>query len=115
MAKNNYVSAHGYGPMGAVVGNKRTKVKNTMLSGSGGNTLQDRGAIQGPTAWSLNPYFQNNFMLRWQLYTNLYYTSWEAKKIVEIPVNDAFRIKPNLVGIEEAEKQALMNAMDKIG
>ena len=115
MAKNSYVSAHGFGPMGAVVGNKKTKVKNTMLSGAGGNTLQDRGAIQGPTAWSLNPYFQNNFMLRWQLYTNLYYTSWEAKKIVEIPVNDAFRIKPNLVGLKEEEKQALMNAMDKIG
>ena len=110
-----YVPAHGYSPLSIVVGNKKTRVKNTMIAGSGGNTLQDRGALQAPAAWSANPYFQNNFMLRWHLYTNLYFTSWEAKKIVEIPVNDAFRIKPNLTGIEEEEKMALMNAMDRIG
>ena len=115
MAKQSYVSAHGYSPLSAVVGNKKTKVKNTLLHGAGGNTMQDRGALQTPAVWSMNPYFQNNFMLRWTMYTNLYFTSWEAKKIVEIPVNDAFRIKPKLVGIEEAEKMALMNAMDKIG
>lgn len=117
MAKNQIVSAHGYSPMGAIVGNKKTRAKtgNTMLEGAGGNTLQDRGAIQYPAFWSMTPYDNNNFMLRWQTYTRLYYTSWEAKKIVEIPINDAFRIKPNLVGIEEEEKMALMNAMDKIG
>lgn len=114
MAKTNTVSAHGYSPLNAIVGNKRTRVKNTLLNGAGGNTLQDRGAIQYPAFWSLTPYDQNNFMLRWQTYTRLYYTSWEAKKIVEIPINDAFRIKPNLLGVDEKEKMALMNAMDKI-
>lgn len=119
MAKNQFVSAHGYSPLSAVVGNKSTKSKNSkvgnsMIIGSGGNTVQDRGAFQTPAVWSMNPYFQNNFMLRWTMYTNLYFTSWEARKIVDIPVNDAFRIKPNLVGIEESEKMALMNAMDKI-
>ena len=114
MANKSIVQAHGYSPLSAVIGNKKTKVKNSLLTGAGGNTLQDRGALQTPAMWTLNPYNNNNFMLRWQTYTNLYFTSWEAKKIVEIPVNDAFRIKPNLVGISEDEKMALMNAMDKI-
>lgn len=91
------------------------KVGNTLLTGSGANTLQDRGAMQ-TTAWnSLNPYYNNNYYYRWQKYTQLYYTSWEARKIVEIPVDDAFRIKPNFVGVSDEEKMALMNAMDKIG
>lgn len=117
MAKTQTVSAHGYSPLNAIIGNKKTRAKtgNTMLNGAGGNTIQDRGALQYPSFWSLTPYDQNNFMLRWQTYTRLYYTSWEAKKIVEIPVNDAFRIKPNLLGVREEEKTALMNAMDKIG
>jgi len=94
---------------------KTKKVGNTLVRGAGANTLQDRGAIQ-TTAWSsLNPYYNNNYFFRWQKYTQLYYTSWEARKIVEIPVNDAFRVKPNLVGVTDEEKMALMNGMDKIG
>ena len=107
-------SAHGYSMIAKTLGKKK-KVGNTLLAGAGGNTLQDRGAIQS-TAWSsLNPYYNNNYYYRWQKYTQLYYTSWEARKIVEIPVNDAFRIKPNLVGVDDEQKMALMNAMDKIG
>lgn len=99
--------------MAKTVGKK--KVGNSILTGSGANTMQDRGAIQS-TAWvSLNPYYNNNYYYRWQKYTQLYYTSWEARKIVEIPVDDAFRIKPNFIGVTDAEKMALMNAMDKIG
>ena len=91
------------------------RVKNSLLSGSGANTLQDRGAIQ-TTAWSsLNPYYNNNYYARWTKYTQLYYTSWEARKIVEIPVDDAFRVKPNFVGVTDDEKMKLLNAMDKIG
>ena len=91
----------------------KRKVGNTLLSGAGANTLQDRGAIQ-TTAWaSMNPYYNNNYYYRWQKYTQLYYTSWEARKIVEIPVNDAFRIKPEFVGVTDEEKMTLMNAMDK--
>lgn len=91
----------------------KTKVGNTLTQGNGGNTLQDRGAIQTPASWSLNPYFNNNYYYRWQAFTLLYFTSWEARKIVEIPINDAFRIPPELVGVEEPEKVALLNACDK--
>lgn len=90
------------------------KVGNTLVNGDGANTLQDRGAIQTPASWSLNPYFNNNYYYRWQALTLLYFTSWEARKIVEIPINDAFRIKPELVGIEETDKVALLNACDKL-
>jgi len=107
-------SAHGYNVMAKATG-KNKKVGNALVSGAGANTLQDRGAIQ-TTAWfSMNPYYNNNYYYRWQKYTQLYYTSWEARKIVEIPINDAFRIKPNMVGVTDDEKMILMNAMDKIG
>lgn len=91
----------------------RKKVGNTLTQGGGANTLQDRGAIQVPASWSLNPYFNNNYYYRWQALTLLYFTSWEARKIVEIPINDAFRIKPELVGVDEPEKVELLNACDK--
>lgn len=92
----------------------KTKVGNTLTQGAGANTLQDRGAISTPASWSLNPYFNNNYYYRWQALTLLYFTSWEARKIVEIPVNDAFRIRPELVGIEEPEKVALLNECDRL-
>lgn len=92
----------------------KTKVGNTLTQGAGANTMQDRGAIQTPASWSLNPYFNNNYYYRWQAMTLLYFTSWEARKIVEIPINDAFRIRPELVGIEEPDKVALLNACDKL-
>ena len=107
-------SAHGYNVMSTALGKKK-KVGNTLLAGAGGNTLQDRGAIQSPAWSSLNPYYNNNYYYRWSKYTQLYYTSWEARKIVEIPVDDAFRIKPNLLGVTDEQKMALMNAMDRIG
>lgn len=90
------------------------KVGNTLTQGAGANTTQDRGAIQTPAYWSLNPYFNNNFYYRWQAFALLYFTSWEARKIVDIPINDAFRIKPELVGIEEPEKVKLLNECDKL-
>jgi len=92
---------------------KRKKVGNTLTEGNGGNTMQDRGAIQVPSSWSLNPYFNNNYYYRWQALTLLYFTSWEARKIVQIPVQDAFRIKPKLVGVNEDERVILLNACDK--
>lgn len=94
--------------------NHKKKVGNTLVRGSGANTLQDRGAIQTPSQWSLNPYFNNNYYARWQMLSLLYFTSWEARKIVEIPINDAFRIRPELIGVEEPEKVALLNYCDKL-
>lgn len=93
---------------------KIVKVKNSLTQGAGANTIQDRGAIQTVANISLNPYFNNNYYARWQNYTTLYYTSWEAKKIVDIPVNDAFRIKPTLKGVDEHQSVKLLNACDRL-
>ena len=93
----------------------KRKVGNTLVTGAGANSFQDRGAIQTTAFATNNPYYNNNYWYRWQKYTQLYYTSWEARKIVEIPINDAFRIKPNLIGVTDDQKMKLMNAMDKIG
>lgn len=90
------------------------RVRNTLTNGAGANTMQDRGALSRPAMASLNPYYNNNYYWRWQSYTTLYYTSWEARKIVEIPINDAFRIRPQFNGIEEAEKMALLKQCDKL-
>ena len=90
------------------------KVGNALTQGNGGNTLQDRGAIQQTANFSFNPYFNNNYFYRWQAFCALYYTSWEAKKIVDIPVDDAFRIKPNLVGLNEQQKVKVLNECDKL-
>lgn len=93
---------------------KGRKIGNTLLQGAGANTLQDRGAIQNPAFWSSNPYFNNNYYYRWQAFTRLYYTSWEARKIVDIPINDAFRIKPELKGVDDKQKVALLNECDRL-
>jgi len=106
-------SAHGYNLMAQATHKK--KVGNALVTGAGANTLQDRGAIQTTALLTTNPYYNNNYYMRWQKYVNLYYTAWEARKIVEIPVNDAFRIKPNLVGVDEQQIIRLMNYMDKTG
>lgn len=90
------------------------KIGNQLLAGAGGNTWQDRGASQMGAVMTLNPYFQNNFFLRWQEYVRWYYTSWEAKKIIQIPVDDAFRIPFEITGIDEKYVNILEKGLKKI-
>ena len=73
----------------------RRRVANTLVTGaSGAGTTNDRGATQVTGFTSLSPYYNNNFLARYQTYVNLYETSWEVRKIIDIPVDDAMRKPP---------------------
>lgn len=89
---------------------KGIKVGNTIISGGGANTLQNRGANQTAAYYSTNPYFRNDFYSRWQEYVRMYYTAWEVQKIVDIVPNDAFRIPCEFVGLEEEDKEKFEHA-----
>lgn len=79
-----------------------------LLKGGGAETLQDRGSLSHSSNHTLNPYFNNNFIARWQEYTRWYMTSWEAKKIIDIPVDDALRKPVEMVGLDEHDHHKIM-------
>lgn len=91
-----------------------SQVGNQLLRGSGGNTWQDRGAQQAGAVMTLNPYYQNNWFARWQEWARWYFTSWEARKIVEIPVDDALRVPFEITGIDEKYADLLWDGMKKL-
>jgi hypothetical protein len=69
------------------------KAKNIMLSGSGGagTSPMDRGSDFQSDRSTTNPFHRANYIDRWREYVNWYYTSWMARKGVDIPVEDAMR------------------------
>ena len=71
---------------------RRQPIRNMMLDGGGASGNGDRGALQHAAQRTSNPYYSNNFLYRWQEYTRWYMTSWEARKIIDIPVDDALRL-----------------------
>lgn len=85
----------------------RQVTKNTLLQGGGAETIQDRGSIQTASTHTLNPYYNNNFIARWQEYIRWYSTAWEARKIVDIPVQDALREPVELHGLDEKDRLLL--------
>lgn len=80
------------------------RTQNTLLRGAGGETVQDRGSLQTASPHTLHPYYNNNFIGRWQEYVRWYMTSWEARKIVDIPVQDALREPVELHGLTDDDK-----------
>jgi len=90
----------------------RNRVKNMLLTGGGAETLQDRGSRSTASQHTLNPYFNNNFMARWQEYVRWYMTSWEAQKIINIPVEDALRKPVELRGLHPDDEKQIWDAYD---
>lgn len=88
----------------------RRRKQNMLLSGGGAETLQDRGSRSTASQHTLNPYFNNNFLARWQEYIRWYMTSWEARKIIDIPIEDALRKPVELQGLDKADQKALEDA-----
>lgn len=86
------------------------RTRNMILRGVGGETLQDRGAQSTASMHTLNPYYNNNFIARWQEYVRWYMTSWEARKIIDIPVQDALRVPVELNGMSDEDAKVLMDA-----
>lgn len=94
---------------------RRAKVRNTLVSGAGANTTNDRGAVQTTAFASNSPYYNNNFLLRYQEYVNLYETSWEARKIIDIPVDDAMRQPTIREGLSDEDNKLIDEAWQKYG
>lgn len=90
----------------------KQRVQNTILRGGGGETVQDRSASNTAAQHTLHPYYNNNFLARWQEYVRWYMTSWEAAKLVNIPVQDALREPVELQGLSEDDECRLWDAYE---
>lgn len=77
---------------------------NVQLNGGGGETLQDRGSLGHASERTLNPYYSNSAVARWKAYVNWYMTSWEARKLIDIPVDDALRVPVEITGLKEDDR-----------
>ena len=84
----------------------------TGISGAGGDG--DRGAYQDVPLYSGNPHDSNNYIYRWKQYCHLYETSWEARKIIRIPVEDALRKPWELQEIPEQMATVIGKEIEKI-
>ena len=93
----------------------RVKAGNALLHGAGASTWQDRGSLQQGAIISKNPYYNNDYYRRWQDWVRWYYTDWAARKVVDIPINDAFRIEPQLKGMDEDTTEALLKYQEAMG
>lgn len=91
------------------------RVQNTLVSGAGANTTMDRGASQNTALISQSPYYNNNFLLRYQTWTNLYETSWEARKIIDIPVDDCMRQETIREGLSPEDEIIIERAWEDFG
>jgi len=93
---------------------RRVQKMNAMIVGSGASTAQDRGSNQQIAWTSLNPFFDPNPLSRWMRFARWYYTDPFAKKVVDIPIDDAFR-KPFIIkGLTDADNKALMKAYKQL-
>lgn len=94
---------------------RQYKRKNAMVFGSGAAVgSQDRGGFQEISTISSNPYDYVNYLYRWQTYVRWYYKAWEARKIIDIPIEDAMRKPFEIKGLDANDAKILMNAYDEL-
>ena len=80
----------------------RKKVQNTGITSSAGEFGPgDRGAFNRIPQNTGNPYDSQDYVTRWRQYVHMYETSWEARKIIRIPIEDALRKPWETKGIPE--------------
>lgn len=81
---------------------------NSLICGSGAGSLQDTGAVQSIVSSShthgLTRALGLNFFER---LNELYENSWEVSKIVDLPVDEAFKSKTEITGVDERTKRLL--------
>lgn len=97
------------------VNQARSQIQNSSFSGnSGALGVGDRGAWQSIPNYTGNPYDSNDYIYRWRQYVRLYMTSWEARKIIRIPVEDALRKDWELEGIDDKIARTLKTTLDQL-
>ena len=95
---------------------RRGKIQNAFVtSSSGAMNGGDRSAGMGFPLFTSNPYTSNDFVYKWRTYVQMYETCWEARKIVNIPVDDALRKSWIVEGIPEEMAVKLQNRLDQMG
>jgi len=91
-----------------------TRVKNMQVTGQGQGGTGDRTAFSSVPSYNQNPETFTNPLERWRQYVIMYTTSWEARKIVNIPIDDALRKPFTLKGISEESANHLKRRFDRL-
>ncbi len=90
--------------------------ENMLVEGAGANSWQDRGAAQRiPAAATQNPYYCQSQVKRAQDCLKMFNTCWEARKIVTIPVDDAFKYRAEIKGLKDHDARELWKVYDDLG
>lgn len=92
----------------------RQQMKNSALLGAGASDIGDRGAFDTVAHFTANPHTSNDFVTRWRSYVTMYETSWEARKIIRIPVEDALRKQWVVEDIEEEMMLGIQSKLKKL-
>jgi len=74
----------------------------------------DRGAHNYVPYNTGNPYDSQDYVHRWRQYTHMYETSWEARKIIRIPIEDALRKKWEVEGIPVDVKDRIEQRLQEL-
>ena len=96
---------------------KRGRHMNAMFAGnegSGALGAGDRGAWSSIPTNTGNPYDSQDYVYRWRQFVHLYEISWEARKIIRIPVEDALRKPWEVAGLPEEMESVLRKKLDDL-
>lgn len=93
------------------------RIQNASFTSYSGGQLGDgdRGSYHMLPNYTGNPYDSNDYIFRWRQYCHLYEISWEARKIIRIPIEDAMRKDWEVKGIEEAKANQIKTRLDQLG
>lgn len=91
----------------AAIVRTKGRAQNVLASPSGANGSGDRGA-----GW--NPVRRDSPMMKERQLTELYYSDWAAKKIVNIPVEDMLREPFKFTGLEQDLIDEIESEIDRL-
>lgn len=92
------------------------RIRNASFGGglSGAMGAGDRGSWQSVPDFTGNPYDSQDYVYRWRQYVHLYELSWEARKIIRIPVEDALRKPWEALDIPEQMAKGIMTRIEQL-
>ncbi len=90
------------------------QIINSSFMGSGAQGIGDRGGNQVLALSDSNPNNSNDYVWRWRQYCSLYENSWEARKIIRIPVEDALRKPWTVEGLDEKAAKVIFNKFQQL-
>lgn len=94
---------------------KRQRFSNVSFSGNSGSLGDgDRGSFQSIGDNTGNPYQYSNYIERWRQYCKMYEMCWEARKIVNIPIDDALRKDVEFENIPEKLLKVIVKELNSL-